>query len=47
VLAPEPELRRAAAQLASGILQFSILSLHQIADGGEVSLPAKIAMLAD
>lgn len=47
VLAPEPALHRAATQLADGALKFSIASLEEIPDGGELPLRAKIAMLAD
>jgi DNA-binding NarL/FixJ family response regulator len=47
VLAPEDVLRRAAGQLADGGLRFSITSLEEMPDGGEIPLRVKIAMLAD
>jgi PleD family two-component response regulator len=47
VFAPKADLHRAAGQLSDGGLQFSITSLEEIPDGGELPLRAKIAMLAD
>ena len=46
VLAPEAALHR-AAELANGTLQFSIGSLDEMPNGGDVPLRAGIAMLAD
>ncbi len=47
VFAPEAALHRAAGRLSNGGLHFSITSLEEMPDGGELPLRAKIAMLAD
>jgi DNA-binding response OmpR family regulator len=47
IFAPEASLHRAAGQLSDGGLRFSITSLEEMADDGELLLRAKIAMLAD
>ncbi len=46
VLASEPALHRAAAELPNGLLRFSIASLEDLLNG-ELPLHAKTAMLAD
>jgi DNA-binding response OmpR family regulator len=47
VFAPEGVLHRAAGQFADGGLQFSITSLEEMPDEGDLPLRAKTAILAD